>query len=55
MPLKNKSEICVIHQKSLPIHVIIFFFFFKATLMAYGSSQAKGLIASVAASLHHSS
>ena len=31
-----------------------FFFFFRATPTAYGSSQAKGRIGAVAASLHHS-
>ena len=32
-----------------------FFFFFMTTPMAYGSSQARGLIGAAAAGLHHSS
>ena len=32
----------------------LLFFFFRATPTAYGSSQAKGRIGAVAASLHHS-
>ena len=31
-----------------------FFFLFRATPMAYGSSQAKGRIRAAAAGLHHS-
>ena len=34
---------------------ILFFFLFRATLVAYGSSQARGLTEATAASLHHSS
>ena len=33
----------------------ILFLLFRATLAAYGGSQARGLIRTVAASLHHSS
>ena len=33
---------------------VFFVFFFRAALVAYGDSQARGLIGSVAASLHHS-
>ena len=34
--------------------LFLFFCFFRATPMAYGGSQAKGLIGAVAAGLHHS-
>ena len=36
--------------------LLLFFFFclFRAALMAYGGSQARGRIGAVAASLHHS-
>ena len=33
---------------------MIFFFFFRATLAAYGGSQARGQIGAIAAGLHHS-
>ena len=39
----------LIREKTNP-----FFILFKAALMAYGSSQAKGRMGAVAADLHHS-
>ena len=50
---------------SLAIHIWVFFFFvfvfvfvllllFRAALMAYGGSQARGSVGATAASLHHS-
>ena len=35
-------------------HTFFFFFVFRAAPVAYGRSQAWGLIGAVAASLHHS-
>ena len=36
------------------VFLLSFFFFFRATPMAYGGSQARGLIRAAAASLYHS-
>ena len=36
------------------IFIFIFFVFSRAALVAYGGSQARGLIGAVAAGLHHS-
>ena len=41
-------------QWNLPIYFILFYFIFLGMHMAYGSSQAKGLIGAPAAGLHHS-
>ena len=39
----------------LSSNILFFFsFFLRATLAAYGSSQARGLIRAIAAGLHHS-
>ena len=38
----------------IKVFVFIYFFDFRATIAAYGSSQARGQIGTVAASLHHS-
>ena len=42
------------HNKNLRIFFFFFVFFFRATLTAYGGSQARGQIGAVAADLHHS-
>ena len=36
------------------VPISFFFVFFRAALVAYGGSQARGSIRAVAASLHHS-
>ena len=36
------------------VHANVFFFHFRATPTAYGSSQARGSIGAIAASLRHS-
>ena len=44
--------------KDILFYLILFYFvfcLFRATAVAYGGSQARGLIGVVAASLHHSS
>jgi len=41
-------------EKILFFFVVVSFCLFRAMLMAYGGSQARGLIRAVAADLHHS-
>ena len=36
------------------MHTLYLYFVFRATLVAYGGSQARGQFRAVAASLHHS-
>ena len=45
---------CARHQQLCVISVNHFFFFFTATPVAYGGSQARGGIGGAAASLRHS-
>ena len=46
---------CSLRHNLIHIHVFFSFFFsFRATPAAYGSSQAGGLIGAAAAGLHHS-
>ena len=39
---------------SVPFILFLFFGLFRAALVAYGSSQARGPVEAVAAGLHHS-
>ena len=41
-------------EKCIPVVAFFFFLLFRATLMAYGGSQARGLIVATAAGLHQS-
>ena len=51
--LMHRELFCILF--SLLFYFILFIFLlFRATLAAYGSSQARGQIRAVAASLHHS-
>ena len=50
-----KQILIVIISKSVEVcHFILFFCLFEAAPMAYGGSQARGLIGAVAAGLRHS-
>ena len=52
---ERKSEKAIVNVKSFFLFLFLFFFFllFRAALMAYGSSWARGRIGAAAASLHH--
>ena len=53
-----RTHLCMyilyIFHKCVYYIIIILIFFFRATLMAYGGSQARGRIKAAASSLHHS-
>ena len=53
--LENQALWSLLHfSESQNALFLYFFFFFRATLVAYGSCQARGQSGAVAASLHHS-
>ena len=56
MALKKSEELWMPQILQIYIYTYIFLFFgvfFMATLMTYGSSQARGQIGAIAVSLHH--
>ena len=50
---RNVSEFRLKHHLFV-LFCFLFFCLFRAALMAYGGSQARGLIGAVVTSLHHS-
>ena len=53
-PLKELSSVSYFFKIYFSIYLLIYFCLFRATPMAYGSSQAKEQIGAIAAGLNHS-